>query len=57
MPKLLRLAACAMAAAFLASGAMAQGRAKLTPPAGTPMATAHLNPNTATEAHLRARPQ
>src|SRR5678815_4746661 len=58
MPMLLRVAICAVAACCLASGAaLAQGRPKLAPPAGTPMATAHLNPNTATEAQLRAVPQ
>ena len=58
MPKLLKIAVCAVAACCLASGgAVAQGRPKLAPPAGTPMSTAHLNPNTATEAQLRAVPQ
>jgi DNA uptake protein ComE-like DNA-binding protein len=50
-------AACASLALVAASGpAAAQGRANLAPPAGTPMATKHLNPNTATEAQLKAVP-
>jgi DNA uptake protein ComE-like DNA-binding protein len=56
--KALSLAACAAALALMAAGsAAAQGRAQLAPPAGTPMATTHLNPNTASEAQLRAVPQ
>ncbi|HTK34422.1 MAG TPA: helix-hairpin-helix domain-containing protein [Caulobacteraceae bacterium] len=51
------LVACAAALAILGSGAaFAQNRPSLAPPAGTPMATTHLNPNTATAAQLRAAP-
>lgn len=58
MSKLLKIAACLVAMSVVAPGAgLAQTRAKLAPPAGTPMATSHLNPNTATEAQLRAVPQ
>lgn len=58
MSKLFQIAACVVAVSMIASGvSLAQGRAKLAPPAGTPMATRHLNPNTATEAQLRAVPQ
>ena len=58
MSKLLKIAACILAMSVVAPGAgLAQTRAKLAPPAGTPMATSHLNPNTATEAQLRAVPQ
>lgn len=58
MSKLLKIAACIVAMSVVAPGAgLAQTRAKLAPPAGTPMATSHLNPNTATEAQLRAVPQ
>ena len=51
-------AACAVLALVAASPALAlaQGRANLAPPAGTPMAVKHLNPNTATEAQLKAAP-
>jgi DNA uptake protein ComE-like DNA-binding protein len=56
--KALTLAACAAALALVGPGArVAQAAVPLTPPAGTPMATTHLNPNTATEAQLRAVPQ
>ena len=58
MSKLHYLMVCAIAGSLLASGPLlAQNRPKLAPPAGTPMATSHLNPNTATEAQLRAVPQ
>ena len=58
MSKLLKIAACVVAISAIAPAAgLAQSRAKLPPPAGTPMATSHLNPNTATEAQLRAVPQ
>lgn len=58
MSKLLKIAACLVAMSVVAPGAgLAQTRAKLAPPAGTPMATSHLNPDTATEAQLRAVPQ
>jgi DNA uptake protein ComE-like DNA-binding protein len=57
MTKSLNILACVAAVAVLGSGAaLAQGRANLAPPAGTPMATTHLNPNTATAAQLRAAP-
>jgi len=46
------LAVLAAALTLVASGALA-ARAPLLPPAGTPMATSHLNPNTATAAQLR----
>jgi DNA uptake protein ComE-like DNA-binding protein len=42
-------------AVLAATPALAQ-RAQLAPPAGTPMATRHLNPNTATQAQLSAVP-
>jgi DNA uptake protein ComE-like DNA-binding protein len=50
----LKYGVLALAAVSLATAApaLAQGRS-LAPPAGTPMATTHLNPNTATEAQLR----
>lgn len=58
MSKLIKIATCIVALSVVAPGAgLAQSRAKLAPPAGTPMATSHLNPNTATEAQLRAVPQ
>lgn len=58
MSKLIKIAACVAALSVVAPGVgLAQSRAKLAPPAGTPMATSHLNPNTATEAQLRAVPQ
>lgn len=57
MWNLLRITACVVAVSAVAPGAgYAQGRASLAPPAGTPMATAHLNPNTASVAQLRAVP-
>ncbi len=58
MSQLIKIAACIVALSVVAPGVgEAQSRAKLAPPAGTPMATSHLNPNTATEAQLRAVPQ
>lgn len=58
MSKLIKIATCIVAMSVVAPGVgLAQSRAKLAPPAGTPMATSHLNPNTATEAELRAVPQ
>jgi DNA uptake protein ComE-like DNA-binding protein len=55
--KLIKIATCIVAMSVVAPGlGLAQSRAKLTPAAGTPMATSHLNPNTATEAELRAAP-
>lgn len=58
MSILLKTAACVIAiSAISPSAGLAQSRAKLAPPAGTPMATSHLNPNTASEAQLRAVPQ
>jgi DNA uptake protein ComE-like DNA-binding protein len=57
MTKSLNILACVAAVAVLGSGAaLAQGRPSLAPPAGTPTATTHLNPNTATAAQLRAAP-
>lgn len=46
-------AAVAVALAAAAGAGVAQPR-KIVPPAGTPAAATHLNPNTATEAQLRA---
>jgi len=45
-------------AAVAATGGsvQAQSRAKITPPAGTPMATSHLNPNRAAAAELAKAP-
>lgn len=56
MSKLIKIAACVLALSAAAPGA-GLARAKLAPPAGTPMAVSHLNPNTATEAQLRRVPQ
>lgn len=57
MTNLFRSAVVAAAVGLMACGAAyAQGRPKLAPPAGTPMATVHLNPNLASEAQLRAVP-
>jgi DNA uptake protein ComE-like DNA-binding protein len=51
------LAAFAAASLLASAGSgLARERANLVPPAGTPMATTHLNPNTATEAQLKAVP-
>lgn len=50
------LAACVAALSLAAGDGLAQ-RPRLNPPAGTPMATTHLDPNRATEAQLRAVPQ
>jgi hypothetical protein len=53
MTNLFRSAVVAAAVGLMACGAAyAQGRPKLAPPAGTPMATVHLNPNLASEAQL-----
>lgn len=53
MMKSIRLAAVALIAlSVCAAPALAQRR-NLAPPADTPTATTHLNPNTATEAQLR----
>jgi DNA uptake protein ComE-like DNA-binding protein len=49
-------AACILAALAAAPVAAWAARAPLLPPAGTPMATRHLNPNTATQAQLAAIP-
>lgn len=58
MSRLIKIAACIVAMSVVTPGVgLAQARAKLAPPAGTPMATSHLNPNIATEAQLRAVPQ
>ncbi len=57
MSKLPFAAACAAALMLLAAGPSLAGRPNLAPPAGTPMATTHLNPNTATQAQLAAVPQ
>lgn len=58
MSKLIKIATCIVAMSVVTPGVgLAQSRAKLAPPVGTPMATSHLNPNTATEAQLRAVPQ
>ena len=56
MKKIGLMAALAAASVLVAGQGLAQGRANLAPPAGTPMATKHLNPNTATEAQLKAVP-
>ena len=48
--------AAGLAALLVLGGGTAMAQRNLAPPAGTPMATAHLNPNTATEAQLRAAP-
>lgn len=57
MSKSAFLVAALAALAVAASPAAHAQRAQLAPPAGTPMATAHLDPNRATEAQLRAVPQ
>ncbi|MBL8772368.1 MAG: hypothetical protein JNK30_13385 [Phenylobacterium sp.] len=57
MRKVLRTTLVAGLIALTTGGvAFSQSRPKLAPPAGTPMATTHLNPNRATEAQLRAVP-
>ncbi|HTI66035.1 MAG TPA: helix-hairpin-helix domain-containing protein [Caulobacteraceae bacterium] len=50
------LAAACAAVALLATAGASSAAADLRPPAGTPMATQHLNPNTATAAQLGAVP-
>jgi DNA uptake protein ComE-like DNA-binding protein len=54
MAKLARIIAGTLALSLMAAGPGLAQRAKLEPPAGTPMATSHLNPNRATAAQLRA---
>ena len=54
MAKLARIIAGTLALSLMAAGPGLAQRPKLEPPAGTPMATAHLNPNGATAAQLRA---
>jgi len=49
-------AAIALTLGLAAAGPGLAQRARLAPPAGTPMATTHLNPNTATAAQLAAIP-
>jgi DNA uptake protein ComE-like DNA-binding protein len=56
MPRLFRSLVAAFAISMIAVGAADAQRAKIVPPAGTPAATTHLNPNRATEAQLRAVP-
>ncbi len=56
MHKASRAIFAALAVAAMAGGVAYAQRPKLTPPAGTPMATSHLNPNRATEAQLRGVP-
>ena len=54
MAKLARIIAGTLALSLMAAGPGLAQRPKLEPPAGTPMATVHLNPNRANAAQLRA---
>lgn len=56
MSKLARLASAFAAISLIGASGSAVAQARISPPAGTPEATQHLNPNTATEAQIRAIP-